>query len=145
MGRNVAVPVGQFKEDKGRIVLAGATKDALKAIPSSSTRSSRWCRGSARGEPCRAALPGSLKTSRPGRVDGSNPHDTGWADDEIYAGGHVRGTGRRAMSRRVGLTMLLGLMLACAPRLVWAEDDTELAKKTQNPVADLISVPFQNK
>ena len=56
----------------------------------------------------------------------------------------MRGTGRRAMSRRVGLTMLLGLALACAPRLVWAEDDTELAKKTQNPVADLISVPFQN-
>ena len=56
----------------------------------------------------------------------------------------MKGTGRRAMSRRVGLTMLLGLVLACAPRLVWAEDDTELAKKTQNPVADLISVPFQN-
>ena len=55
----------------------------------------------------------------------------------------MRGTGRRAMSRRVGLTMLLGLVLACAPRLVWAEDDTELAKKTQNPVSDLISIPFQ--
>ena len=34
MGKHdVAVPVGQFKEDKGRIVLAGATKDALKAMP----------------------------------------------------------------------------------------------------------------
>ena len=34
MGKHdVAVPVGQFKEDKGRIVLAGATKDALKAAP----------------------------------------------------------------------------------------------------------------
>jgi hypothetical protein len=33
MGKHdVAVP-GQFKEDKGRIVLAGATKDALKAMP----------------------------------------------------------------------------------------------------------------
>jgi sporulation protein YlmC with PRC-barrel domain len=30
---DVAVPVGQFKEDKGRIVLVGATKDALKAMP----------------------------------------------------------------------------------------------------------------
>jgi sporulation protein YlmC with PRC-barrel domain len=30
---DVAVPVGQLKEDKGRIVLAGATKDALKAMP----------------------------------------------------------------------------------------------------------------
>jgi hypothetical protein len=30
--------------------------------------------------------------------------------------------------------------------VVWAVDDseTDLAKKTQNPVADLISVPFQN-
>ena len=34
MGKHdVAVPVGQFKEDKGRIILAGATKDALKAMP----------------------------------------------------------------------------------------------------------------
>jgi sporulation protein YlmC with PRC-barrel domain len=34
MGKHdVAIPVGQFKEDKGRIVLAGATKDALKAMP----------------------------------------------------------------------------------------------------------------
>jgi sporulation protein YlmC with PRC-barrel domain len=30
---DVAIPVGQFKEDKGRIVLAGATKEALKAMP----------------------------------------------------------------------------------------------------------------
>jgi len=30
---DVAIPVGQFKEDKGKIVLAGATKDALKAMP----------------------------------------------------------------------------------------------------------------
>jgi len=34
MGKHdVAIPVSQFKEDKGRIVLAGATKDALKAMP----------------------------------------------------------------------------------------------------------------
>jgi sporulation protein YlmC with PRC-barrel domain len=34
MGKHdVAIPVGQLKEDKGRIVLAGATKDALKAMP----------------------------------------------------------------------------------------------------------------
>jgi sporulation protein YlmC with PRC-barrel domain len=34
MGKHdVAIPVGQFKEDKGKIVLAGATKDALKAMP----------------------------------------------------------------------------------------------------------------
>ena len=30
---DVAVPVGKFKLITGRIVLAGATKDALKAIP----------------------------------------------------------------------------------------------------------------
>ena len=30
---DVAIPVGQFKEDKGRIILAGATKDVLKALP----------------------------------------------------------------------------------------------------------------
>jgi sporulation protein YlmC with PRC-barrel domain len=30
---DVAIPVGQFKEDKGKIVLAGATKDTLKAMP----------------------------------------------------------------------------------------------------------------
>jgi sporulation protein YlmC with PRC-barrel domain len=30
---DVAIPVGQFKEDKGKIVLAGATKEALKALP----------------------------------------------------------------------------------------------------------------
>ena len=56
----------------------------------------------------------------------------------------MRGTGRRAMSHRVGLKILLGLVLACATRPGWAQDDAELAKKTQNPVADLISVPFQN-
>src|SRR5262245_59708708 len=34
MGKHdVAIPVGQFKEDKGKIVLAGATKEALKAMP----------------------------------------------------------------------------------------------------------------
>jgi hypothetical protein len=27
---------------------------------------------------------------------------------------------------------------------VFAQDESELAKKTQNPVSDLISVPFQN-
>jgi sporulation protein YlmC with PRC-barrel domain len=30
---DVAIPVGQFKADKGKIVLVGATKDALKAMP----------------------------------------------------------------------------------------------------------------
>ena len=30
---DVAIPVGQFKEDKGKIVLAGASKGALKGMP----------------------------------------------------------------------------------------------------------------
>ena len=39
------------------------------------------------------------------------------------------------------LTLLAGPCLAAAP----ADDpETDLAKKTQNPVADLISVPFQS-
>lgn len=53
-------------------------------------------------------------------------------------------TMRRASSgkrRTVGATLFLLLVLS-AP--VGAQDDVELAKKTQNPVADLISVPFEN-
>lgn len=50
------------------------------------------------------------------------------------------------------LAILVGLVAALAlggpwpPGVAFAEDDTEteLAKKTQNPVADLISVPFQS-
>jgi hypothetical protein len=47
----------------------------------------------------------------------------------------------------LALTAALALspLLHAAPE-VWADDEseTELAKKTQNPVADLISVPFQS-
>ena len=41
--------------------------------------------------------------------------------------------------------LALSLLLSAAPE-AWAADDadTELAKKAQNPVANLISVPFQN-
>ena len=45
------------------------------------------------------------------------------------------------MRGTVGATLLLLLVLS-AP--VGAQDDVDLAKKTQNPVADLISVPFEN-
>ena len=51
-------------------------------------------------------------------------------------------TGLRSTRRCVGFALLL--VMACVPTVGWAEDDDELAKKTQNPVADLISVPFQN-
>jgi hypothetical protein len=39
---------------------------------------------------------------------------------------------------------MLCLVAVLSPALLWAQDATELAKKTQNPVADLISVPLQN-
>ncbi len=41
----------------------------------------------------------------------------------------------------LGLLLTLGIFL---PVPIWAADDSELAKQTQNPVADLISIPFQN-
>jgi PRC-barrel domain protein len=31
--RNVAIPVGMLKQDNGKLVLPGATKDAVKAMP----------------------------------------------------------------------------------------------------------------
>jgi len=53
----------------------------------------------------------------------------------------------RMLAALLALTAALALspLLYAAPE-AWADDDseTELAKKTQNPVADLISVPFQN-
>ena len=48
------------------------------------------------------------------------------------------------LKNRLLVAMLcLAAMLIAAP-LRAGDDETELAKKTQNPVADLISVPFQN-
>jgi hypothetical protein len=46
--------------------------------------------------------------------------------------------------KRHHLELALSLLVWCIPGLGSAQDDAELAKKTQNPVADLISVPFQN-
>jgi hypothetical protein len=51
-------------------------------------------------------------------------------------------TGQRSTRRCVGFALLL--VMACVSTPGLAQDDGELAKKTQNPVADLISVPFQN-
>ena len=45
-------------------------------------------------------------------------------------------------SPRVGVVFLL--LMACLPGLGQAQDDTQLAQKSQNPVADLISVPLEN-
>jgi hypothetical protein len=42
------------------------------------------------------------------------------------------------------LVLCLITVLTTAPLWAAEESATDLAKKTQNPVADLISVPFQN-
>ena len=49
----------------------------------------------------------------------------------------------RPKGRQLRLALLL-LVVSWLPGPALAQDDTELAKKTQNPVADLISVPLQN-
>ncbi len=41
----------------------------------------------------------------------------------------------------LGLLLTMGIFLAVP---IWAADDSDLARQTQNPVADLISIPFQN-
>ena len=51
---------------------------------------------------------------------------------------------RSPRSTGCGVGLVLLVAMACLPGLARAQDDTELAKQTQNPVADLISVPFQN-
>ena len=54
------------------------------------------------------------------------------------------GAGRRTRAALAGLIAALALAgMPHAREAGAAEDATELAKKTQNPVADLISVPFQ--
>jgi len=48
--------------------------------------------------------------------------------------------------KSTGRLMVILFVLAWIgiPRLAWTQDEAELAKKTQNPVSDLISLPFQN-
>ncbi len=48
----------------------------------------------------------------------------------------------RGASPGVGVVFLL--LVACLPGVGRAQDDTQLAQKSQNPVADLISIPFEN-
>ena len=48
------------------------------------------------------------------------------------------------MSGMLWTMLALLFMLALKPSAGAAESETELAKKTQNPVADLISIPLQN-
>ena len=47
---------------------------------------------------------------------------------------------RRTFQLSTAAALLLSLTLSQAK----AQDETDLAKKTQNPVADLISVPLQS-
>ena len=56
---------------------------------------------------------------------------------------HASGRSSRSTSRGVGLVLLL-VVVACLPGLGRAQDDAELAQKSQNPVADLIAVPFEH-
>jgi hypothetical protein len=49
----------------------------------------------------------------------------------------------QAVATLMALLVLPGILQICAAGAA-DDSDTELAKKTQNPVADLISVPFQN-
>ncbi len=44
---------------------------------------------------------------------------------------------------RFTATLVLCVIVMVSGSL-WAQDESELAKKTQNPVADLISVPLQS-
>ncbi|GAB4343859.1 MAG: hypothetical protein Kow0099_22690 [Candidatus Abyssubacteria bacterium] len=44
----------------------------------------------------------------------------------------------------VSVTLLVGIVMGSATAAMAEEDESELAKAAQNPVADLISVPFQN-
>jgi hypothetical protein len=55
---------------------------------------------------------------------------------------HAGGRSSRGTSPGVGVVFLL--VVACFPGLSQAQDDTQLAQKSQNPVADLISVPLEN-
>lgn len=55
------------------------------------------------------------------------------------------GAGRCTQAVLAGLIAALALAgMLHAHEASAAEDDMELAKKTQNPLGDLISVPFQN-
>lgn len=53
----------------------------------------------------------------------------------------IKKNSRLKASLIAGITLFAILAL---PILSQAEDESDLAKKTQNPVADLISIPFQN-
>jgi hypothetical protein len=44
----------------------------------------------------------------------------------------------------MSVNLLVAIIMCCATAAMAEGDESELAKKTQNPVSDLISVPFQN-
>lgn len=58
-----------------------------------------------------------------------------------YSDGIVMG---RSLWSAIGLVGLLLMFLFGGAEALAQESETDLAKKTQNPVADLISIPFQN-
>jgi hypothetical protein len=59
----------------------------------------------------------------------------------ISVGAFVRRLAFLARHRLVFITMLI--LCACVPPS-WAQESTDIAKQAQNPIASLISVPFEN-
>ncbi len=51
---------------------------------------------------------------------------------------------QRLLAPALAVLMAATMMAGSLPAVAAEDEQTELAKKTQNPVADLISVPFQN-
>ena len=90
-------------------------------------RTEGWYRGSPRRSPADRDLGNAVITPRDG--------------EDMHPKVENRTLCRAAHAIRVAVTMLALLGAASG----WtAEETTELAKKSQNPIADLISVPFQS-
>jgi hypothetical protein len=65
-------------------------------------------------------------------------------DEAEYGGGEEMTSQRTQRNWLLGSRLFLLFLALAAPAMAQKQDATELAKKTQNPVADLISVPLQS-
>lgn len=56
------------------------------------------------------------------------------------------GVEKSNVAKTIGRFIAVLFLIACLgfPQLAWSQDDSDLAKQAQNPIADLISLPFQN-